>query len=134
MQIGNYKYAVKGLLKLMDKNKLANVYSINTVRQKLKDRYKEHVYFVSDLGGSDIVFQRYGKTLSLEITKSHKTKESIIEAAAKIIRWDIRSIKESKSCYLSVRDIEESENWIPELLQILSGYIISSHLKKRSIG
>ena len=65
---------------MINKNILANnVHSINTFKQKLEDHYKEHVYFISDLGWSDkVYFKDNGKFHNYKHEMELKrTKESI---------------------------------------------------------
>ena len=128
-------YTVRELHKMMDEKNSGNVYSITAFRQKLKDRYQDHVYFFSDTGRPYIVcFKDMTNFIIRNMIKTNETKESVISAAAKMIRSEIRNMNVSKSYYPSVSEIEDSEKWIPESLEILLGHLISSTLKKRSIG
>ena len=65
------------------------------------------------------------------------TKDSVVSAAAKLTKADIREMVSSVGQYLCIDGIcntEEAEKWVPESLQHFLNHLISSGLKKMGIG
>ena len=68
-----------------------------------------------------------------EKRKTEQTKESIITAAAKLIKAELRDLDEMNKVYLTfdeLSSIADQKEWIPENLQLLLSYLIPSELKQ----
>ena len=68
-----------------------------------------------------------------------QTKDSIIIAAAKLIKPELRQIDRIHEVYLTLEELfsrptARQEKWVPESLQLLLSYLIPSSLKQLSIG
>ena len=64
-------------------------------------------------------------------------KESVLTAAAKIIKADIRDLNVSKSHYPNEEDIideTKGQEWVPESLSLFMSQLIGSNVKKMSIA
>ena len=69
--------------------------------------------------------------------KGQPTKEDIIISAAKLVKADIMELENNTDFYPAVGDIKDEENgiqWIPESLQTFLNILISSQLKKKTLG
>ena len=65
-----------------------------------------------------------------------ETKESIVKAAAKIIKSEIREVEKFNEYYLTnleVQDLKTCSEWIPESLMILLKIIMLNLLKQTVI-
>lgn len=92
-------------------------YCKKTICSKLKTRYEHHDYFVQSSGcKGELVCFKYMVDYILKKLKKQgpATRESIIKAAAKIVKEEIREIEYNKEFYPSVDDIIDVGNWIPE--------------------
>ena len=133
-------YTVNDLYKFMaDGNE--NIYCLKRFRQKLKERYQDHVYFVESEGrkGELVCFRRMADYILRNLKETGSiSKNSVINAAAKMIKEDIREMKLDKSFYPSVEDIksssEESKTFVPETLQSFMSYLISPVLKQQCLS
>ena len=109
------------------------------LKQKLQDRYKEHIYFSQLPGRENVIGFRHMTDLILSEMKKkeQQTKEDIIIAAAKLVKEDIREIEKTIDHYPTTDDItddEKSNEWIPESLQTFLRILISSSVKKKDPG
>ena len=114
-------------------------YTIKTLKKKLQDKYKEHIYFTQLPGHEDVIgFRNMTDRILHEMkTKDHQTKEDIIIAAAKLVKEDIRELDKNTDFYPTVDDIKDEENanpWVPESLKIFLNSLITSELKKKTLG
>ena len=115
-------------------------YSNKRLKQKLKEKYTNSLTFSESCGRVDILcFKDFANYVLREKKKEKEedTKESIIKAAAKIIKSEIREIKKSNNYYptnLEVQDLEACLEWIPDSLRILLKIIMPNLLKQTSIG
>ena len=69
--------------------------------------------------------------------KENSTKQSVLEAAAKIIKAAIRELNIPKTHYPNEQEIdnlEKGKQWVPESLSNFLGQIVHSDLKNLSIG
>ena len=115
------------------------VYTIKTLKRKLKDKYKEHIYFTQLSGRENVIgFRNMTDRILNEMKKKgQQTKEDIIIAAAKLVKADISELDNNTDFYPTVDDIKDEENgnqWIPESLQTFLNILISSKLKKKTLG
>ena len=62
-----------------------------------------------------------------EKRKTEQTKESIITAAAKLIKAELSKVYPT---FDELSSIEDQREWIPESLQLLLSYLIPSELKQ----
>jgi len=84
-------YSVKELPeKMLRFNK--NGYSLKSFREKLKSRFKEHVYYVKVNNSELVCFDNMTDYILREMKEKFSTKESVLTAAAKIIKADIREL------------------------------------------
>lgn len=94
------------------------VYTIKTLKNKLQETYKNHIYF-SQLPGREnvICFRDMADRIIFEMKKTQQTKSDIILAAAKIIKADIQEIMKNTEYYPSVDDMknEDSLKWVPQI-------------------
>ena len=117
----------------------SNVYSIKTFREKLKERYQENVYFVKGQGRHRelVCFKSLVDYILRQMKKEGSTKQSVLDAAANIIKADIRELNIRKTHYPNEQEIvilEKGKQWIPESLSNFLGQIVHSDLKNLSIG
>lgn len=114
-----------------------DVYTIKTLKNKLQETYKDHIYF-SQLPGREnvICFRNMSDRIIYEMKKSRQTKKDIILAAAKIVKADIQALEKNIDSYPSVDDIKNNNclQWIPQSLQTFLDTLISSTLKKKTLG
>ena len=109
-----------------------------SLKQKLKDHYKEHIHFTEFPGRADVVcFRDMASYVIYNLKKkSQETKEDIIIAAAKIIKSELRDLNKTMDEYPTlddIHDIDKNKEWVPDSLQLLH-YLIPSTLKQISIG
>ena len=88
-------------------------YPNTRLKQKSEEKYGEHIVFSENFGRSDIVcFKEFAISIVREKKKEQNvTEESIIEAAAKIRRSEIREIPKSNEQYpknIEIQDIEKT--------------------------
>ena len=72
-----------------------DIYCFKSFREKLKERYKEHVKFVTATGikKSEVICFKNVADFTIKTFKQEgETREGILRAAAKIIKEDIRSM------------------------------------------
>jgi hypothetical protein len=121
----------------------AAVYCCKTIQVKLQERY-----------GSDVTFKRDGlRTIvclretaySILSSKWYADKSDdlsdessrIVEAAAKLIRAEIKKQEYSRSVYPTkdqMSDVGEGKTWLPSLLRLLLQTIVNDDLKQAAIG
>ncbi len=85
----------------------SDVYSIKFFREKLKAHYEEHVYFVQGTGRhSELICFKEMTDFILRKMKDHgERKDSVITAAAKLIKEDIRAMEIAADHYPNEKDI-----------------------------
>ena len=69
--------------------------------------------------------------------KPEETKESIIIAAAKLIKTELREIDKSNKVYSTLEEIRDgryNEEWVPGNLHLLLSYLVPYKSKQRNIG
>ena len=111
-------------------------YTLKSFREKLKDRYNEHVYFVKLAGckGESLCFKEMTDYFLWELKDQGSDKKGkVVKTAPKIVKEEIRQINFSKDHYPGVGEIEESEKWIPDSLQLFMKVIVPTGLKKVSL-
>lgn len=93
-----------------------NGYSLCSFREKLKNRYKDHIYFAKGEGSqSDLVCFKNMADYHREMKFS--TKENVLKAAAKIIKAEIRDLNVTKTHYQNADDIMDE----------IKGYLARTH-------
>ena len=125
--------------KMVELSKCERVFEPRTIKRKLKEHYKEHIYFTELSGTADVVCFREMAWCTIYERKKRKeeTKEDIINAAAKIIKADLRELEKPNATYPTtdeINDMERNKQWVPESLQILLRFLVPSTLKQVSIG
>jgi hypothetical protein len=120
------------------------VYTTKWLKKKLKDKYKDHIFFAELNGKSDVVCLK--DTASLIINNAwyearekdaKKDSERIIKTAAKLILADIRTTKIDKEYYPTeeeIADINFCENAQPTTLRQFLEIIVKDRLKRASLG
>ena len=113
-----------------------DVYTLKTFRQKLKDRYKEHILFVTDGGKKPglIYFRNTADYAIKKLKNEGETREAVLRAAAKIIKEDIRSMEASGDSYPSNFSSLENAYWLPDSLMLVLKYLVPNDLKRVSLG
>ena len=78
--------------KMEELNKPEKVYSKDRLKQRLKERYKDHLYFTKLQGRADIIcFKDMANFIMYRLKKRpSQTKEEILKTAAQLIKADIR--------------------------------------------
>ena len=115
-------------------------YSNKRLKQKLKEKYGDCLTFSESCGRTDILcFKEFANYVLQEKKKEEveETKESIVKAAAKIIKSEIREVEKSNEYYptnLEVQDLKTCSEWIPESLMILLKIILPNLLKQTAIA
>ena len=109
-------YTIHELYSKMLEQASGEVYCVKTFRDKIKKCFNNQLYFRP--GCDSVVF----RNINLCILKNMKTqsKDSVIAAAAKLIKEDIRRIEISPDFYPNDCEIwneEEGSKWVPESLQ-----------------
>ena len=125
--------------KMTELNEQEASYSEKILKQKLKDRYKEHIYFAELSGKPNVVcFRDMASYIICEMKKkAEETKEDIIAAAAKIVKAELRELNKTMDEYPTleeIKDITRTKEWVPESLQLFLKYLVPSTLKQISIG
>ena len=134
-------HTIKELMEKMEQlcNENDDTYTEKSLCAKLKEKYKEHIYF-TDLPGrqSVVCFRDMVSYILLEKKKkAEELKDSIIIAAAKIIKAELRDIDKDNKVYPTTEEIRSTQSqkeWVPESLQLLLSYLIPSKLKQLDIG
>ena len=118
---------------------ISSVYGEKSLKLKLQKKYKEHIYF-TDLPGLPMVvgFRDMTSHILWKMKENQvQTKDSIIIAAAKLIKAELREIDKTNEVYPTLEEISSStrqEEWVPGSMQLLLNYLLSSSLKQLSIG
>ena len=69
--------------------------------------------------------------------KKKQDKDDVIQAAAQIIKAELRKLDKPNTNYPiieEINNIDTNQNWVPTSLQILLRFLIPSELKQISIG
>ena len=112
-------HAIQELYDKMVEDSGGVAYTLKSFREKLKDRYKEHFYFVKSAGckGELVCFKEMTDYILRELKEQGSdTKEKVVRAAAMIVKEELREMNFSKDHYPGFSEIEESEKWIPDSL------------------
>ena len=130
-------YSVEYLYQKMTKESITS-YSKKTFRAKLKERFQDHVYFVESLGskGELVCFTGMADFIIRRLKENPETKESVINAAAKLIKEDIRAVNLDKKVYPSVAEISTigESSFVPESLGMFMEYLVPDQLKRESLS
>ena len=96
------------------------IYSEKSVGRKLKEKYNNHI-FLTDIPERDSVisFKEMVSYVLLEKKKQKaESKESIIIAAAKIIKEELRELRKDNQVYPTFEELRSSESqkeWVPKV-------------------
>ena len=107
-------------------------YTLKSFREKLKEKYRDQVYFGKSAGckGELVCFKEMTDYILRQLKEEGSdTKEKVVKAAAKIIKEEIREMNFSKYFYPSFDEIsisEEGEKWVPESLRIFMKLLVPS--------
>ena len=125
-------------------SKSGETYTVKTLKTKLKEHYKDYIYFAELDGKPDIVSFADTNKYIISSKWYEERKESIddeairiIKMAAKLIRADIRDSQYDASIYPStdtINDVGKGKEWLPARLQCFLEEIIPSEVKQVSIG
>lgn len=130
-------YSVRELHEKMLHDNEGVGYCQKTFRNKLKTKYEDHVYFVQSLGckGELVCFKNMANYKIRKLKEEGKaTKESVVKAAARIAKEEIREFEYNKDFYPNVEDILDGENWIPESLKRFMKMLVPSTKKQLSLS
>ena len=133
-------YSIQELYDGMVKDNDDVAYTLKSFRDKLKAKYKDHVYFVKSARckGELVCFKEMTDYILRQLKEQgSETKEEVVKAAAKIIKEVIKEMNFSKDFYPSVNEItfsEEGERWIPESLRMFMKFLVLSSLKQLSLS
>ena len=121
-----------------------DVYGISHLRNKLKERFKDTIYFASRSGRSDVIGFR--GLCDLILTDKYflsknvagvSEAEHVVMKAAALILADIRETEFDRAFYPTTDDIDTSGGglrFVPPLLQLLLQRLIVNPLKQVSFG
>ena len=122
----------------------ANVYSIKRMKQKLKEKYGDSIFFAEVPGRPNIVCL---KDMAAHVIvdswykdrKSNIDQESerIIATAAKLIKFEIREKQYQCDYYpdnTDIKDLNYGKEWLPRPLLLFLQHLILSETKQVSIG
>ena len=115
-------------------------YSNKRLIQKLKEKYGDCLMFSESCGRTDILwFKEFANYVLQEKKKEEveETKQSIVKAAAKIIKPEIKEVEKSNEYYptnLEIQDLKICSEWIPDSLMILFKIIMLNLLKQTAIA
>ena len=114
------------------------------LKQKLKDKYQEHIFFTEINGKNNVVCFRItidylinDKWYSDRKNNSTQEADQLVLTAAKIILNDIRSREFDNDCYPTnevIENCEKEKDWLPYYLRLVLESIIKYPLKQASIG
>ena len=130
-------HAIQELYDKMVEDNDGVAYTLKSFREKLKARYKEHVYFLNAVGckGELVCFKGMTDYILRDLKEQGSdTKEKVVRAAAKIIKEEIREMNFTKDHYPSVSEIEENEKWVPDSLQLFMKFVVPTRLKQVSLS
>ena len=130
-------HAIQELYDKMLQDNGGVAYTLKGFREKLKARYKEHVYFVKAAGckGELVCFKEMTNYILRDLKEQGSdTKENVVRAAAKIVKEEIREMNFTKDHYPSVSEIEENEKWVPDSLQLFMKFVVPTRLKQVSLS
>ena len=138
----NELYTLQELYEKMENVSAGLVYGTKRLKQKLKEKYGELIFFAEMCGRKDVVCFRStaNNILNDKWYEERKTsvedeEKRIVETSAKLIKNAIRIAAQevySTEFFPSAEDVQL--NWIPALLQQFLSKIISSPLKVEMIG
>ncbi len=124
--------------------KTLEVYSAKSLKQKLTDKYGEHVFFAEIQGRKNVVcFRDMANFIISQIFHSEKKRNPdeeihhIITSAAKLIKAQTLEKVYDTTTYPTKEDIEnleQSREWLPPTLQLFLCELLKSPLKQLSIG
>ena len=86
-----------------------------TLKKKLQDKYKEHIYFTQLPGHERVIgFRNMTDRILYKMKKKdQQKKEDIIIATAKLVMADIRGLEKNTDFYPTADDmIDEESKWI----------------------
>ena len=131
-------------LRMIDEHGEDSVYSCKQLKRKLLEQYGEHIFFAEVSGRKDVICLRNmaGYILSdkwYADRKGNTADESrrIIEAAASLIKADIREQKYSTDTYPApdgMHDLDLQTQWMPPLLFLLMQQLVPNHVQQLSLG
>ena len=127
-------YTISQVCEIMKNMSESEVYNLQTLKKKLQERYREHIFFTELQGRTDVICFR--EMASFIICKMRKKKKQD-KAAAQIIKAELRELDKPNTNYPTTEDvnnIDTNKNWVPTSLQILLRFLIPSELKQVSIG
>ena len=114
-------------------------YSKKYLKEKLIEYYGNHIYFTERPGRPNLLcFKDMASWILADFKKKqNQSPIDIIDAAAKIIKSDIREIPVDKCEYPKIdemSDMDYEKRWVPESLQLFLGHLFPSKLKQMSFG
>ena len=116
-----------------------NVYNIKWMKKKLKDRYKEHVNFVTADGKTtkvcfkDVIDYLIEKWYKSKLGDKNDETQRIIITAAKLIMEGIRSKKyysEYYPCKESMLKVDEALEWLSPYFRLFLQNLVKSDIKQ----
>ena len=139
-------YTISELLqKMTDLAAGSEVYGEKMLREKLKQRYGEHIFFAKVGGGQpDVVCFRdmAGYIINKEWYSNRRSDrkaelERLMTTCARLIKEEIRERDYNKSFYPSIDDIRlsgENNDFLTPCLQTLLNHLIANDIKRNFIG
>ena len=128
----------------MTENENEDVYSVKRLKQKLQDRYKDHLFFAEVIGRKNVVCFRdmagiiiNDKWYEAKRDKIEDQSERVVLAAAKIIKAQIREMSYSNDFYPSnddFCDVDAACQWLSSMLPMFLQPIVKSTVKRAAIG
>ena len=120
------------------------VYTVQSIKRKLIERYGDHLFFGELHGRRDIVCLKNMASYIINAKWYAERKENvgeeserIITAAARLIQLEIKDREYSKHSYPTNQDISnstETDEWLPPLLNSLMKILVRDDLKQNAIA
>jgi hypothetical protein len=117
------------------------VYSEKWLKQKLSDRYGDHIQFNEVRGRRNVICWKqmaaYIVNRKWHEQQKANVSEHIIITAAKLLKATIREATYSMDSYPTCADVQDPQrasNWMPELLQVFLDHLICPAGKKVAVG
>jgi hypothetical protein len=118
------------------------VYSVKQIKRKLRERYKQHIFFAEVAGRKNVVCFRdmcsyiiNSKWYSEKKTDTSSKAERIVKLAGKLIGAQLRELAFDSTMYPNKDDMTNCDGkYVPSLLQTLISSLVQSKLQQSSIG
>jgi len=118
-----------------------SVFSEKYIKQKLIERYGEHIQFSEVRGRRNLICWKQMASFMVNQKWYNDQKrnagEHIVVTAAKLLRATIRGASYNTDFYPSTADVQDTDcanQWLPSLLQLFMHHLICPSVKKTAVG